>query len=80
MTTPLHRKSLGDRIAEEFSRIAFAEAGELYPEHPHKLRSVTDVFTEVTFAESQEEYRVDVEYTEPPKVCVNGETSSGVCV
>lgn len=80
MTTTLHKESLGQRIAEAFIRVAFAEAGELYPEHPHRLRSITDVFTEVAFAESREEFRVDLEYTEPPKACVNGETAGGVCV
>ena len=80
MTTINHKRSLTDWMNDVFARVAFAEAGELYPEHPHRLRTVTEVFTEVAFAESGEEYHVDVEETRPPMVCVKGETSSGLCV
>jgi len=79
MTTTTHKK-WSDIITEVFGKVAFAEAGELYPEHHHKLRKVSEVFAEVAFAESGEEYRIRPEQTRPPKVCVNGETSSGMCV
>lgn len=80
MATTLNKMSLGEKVEREFARIAFAEAGELYPEHPHKVRSVTEVFSEVAFAESGEDYRVDVESKTPPKVCRDNETSGGLCV
>lgn len=80
MATIKDKRSLSDRIDDGFVHVAFAESGELYPEHPHKLRTVTEVFTEVAFAESGEEYHIDVEETKPPKVCVEGETRGGLCV
>ena len=80
MTTINNKRSLSERFSDVFAEVAFAEAGELYPEHPHRLRSVADAFTEVAFAESGEEYHVDVVELTPPKVCINGETLSGLCV
>ena len=74
MTNILHKRSFTDWINREFARIAFAESGELYPEHPHKLRSITEVFTEVAFAESGEDFHIDVLLTDPPKACAHGET------
>ena len=65
-----------------FAKVAFAEAGELYQEHPHKMRALADTFAEVAFAESGESYPGDrKEETEAyGPVCINGETGSGFCV
>jgi hypothetical protein len=34
--TPEHRKTLSERVGETFAKVAFAEAGELYPRKPSK--------------------------------------------
>lgn len=80
MATTNYKRSLINRIDDEFVLVAFAESGELYPEHPHRVRSVTEVFTEVAFAESGEKFIVDVGEKKAPKLCVKGETPGGLCV
>ena len=80
MKDTLHKESIGDRVSDAFTKVAFAESGELYPEHPHRLHSMTEVFMEVSFAESGEQLTVPFEKTEPPKVCSDGETAGGLCV
>lgn len=80
MTTVDRSRTFSERLSEEFARIAFAEVGELYPAHPHKVRTFTEVFTEVAFAEEAEEYHSELVYTKPPRLCVNGQTPGGLCV
>jgi len=72
-----HRRSVSD----EFSKVAFAESGELYQEHPHKLRKISDTFAEVAFAESGEPYPGDrkKETEADGPVCIKGQTKGGLC-
>lgn len=73
-------KSLVDRIDDEFTLVAFAEENDLYPAHPHRVRSLTEVFSEVAFAESGERELETPEALPAPQVCVLGESKGGLCV
>ena len=55
MATRKNIKKPRKKLTDEFEKVAYAEAGELYQEHPHKLRKVSDSFAEVAFAESGED-------------------------
>ena len=81
MATKKNRKKAGKAIEDAFSKVAFAEAGELHQEHPHKLRKLSDSFSEVAFAESGEEYPgdKDKETKADGPVCIKGETKGGLC-
>jgi hypothetical protein len=69
------------KLSDEFSKVAFAEAGELHQEHPHKLRKMSDSFAEVAFAESGEPYPGDKkkETEADGPVCIKGQTKGGIC-
>ena len=81
MATKTDKKKAGRRIEEEFAKVAFAESGELYQEHPRKLRKLSDSFAEVAFAESGEPYPGDSKKETEAKgpVCVKGQTKGGLC-
>jgi hypothetical protein len=59
-TTDKRRKSIPHKIDELFTRVAFAEAGELYCHKNQKKSSK--------------------KRNNKHPLCVNGETSSGLCV
>lgn len=81
MATKTHKKKIGEVIEDEFAKVAFAEAGELHQEHPHKMRKLSDTFAEVAFAESGESYPGDKkkETEADGPVCIKGETKGGLC-
>jgi hypothetical protein len=80
MAKSTEKSKAGGGFSEIFARVAFAEAGELYPEHPVHMRSLAEVFAEVAFAEGGEPYEEREKKEARGPVCVDGETSSGLCI